>query len=205
MRAARVMVTLLLGEGAALGDGGDVGTVDGDDAVEDVAGFGDVVAVGDDADHVLVAAAGDGDVEAAAGRRRRGQADAGGDVAGLPAVLGRHVAEPDMLTGVVGGEGHVAVSALVGHGQRSVVADAGDGPGVSVADGLAGCGDEPPVVATCRHDVTDVGVLAAGDPCRRVGVEVAGVEAGLLDGAVDGVDVVVGRRHQGPVRAVGGW
>ena len=56
------MLTELCGEGAALGDGGNVGTVDGDDAVEDVAGFGNVIAVGDHADHVLVAAAGDGDV-----------------------------------------------------------------------------------------------------------------------------------------------
>ena len=190
------VLALLFGEGSALGDGGDVGAVDGDDAVEDVAGFGDVVAVGDDADHVLVAAAGDGDVEAAASRRRRGDADAGGDVVGFPAVLGRHVSEPDMLTGVVGGEGDVAVSALVGHGQRPVVADVGDGPGVPVADGLAGRGGEAAVVAACRHDVTDVGVFAAGDPGRRVGVEVAGVEAGLLDGVVDGVDVVVGRRHE---------
>ena len=111
-----------------------------------------------------------------------------------------------MLAGVLGGEGHVAVSALVGHGQRPVVADAGDGPGVPVADGFAGCGGEPAVVATGRDDVADVGVFAAGDPCRRVGVEVAGVEAGLLDGLVDGVDVVVGRRHQCcPFGRVGGW
>ena len=158
------VLALLLGEGAALGDGGDVGAVDGDDAVEDVAGFGDVVAVGDDADHVLVAAAGDGDVEAAAGRRRRGEADAGGDVVGLPAVLGRRVSEPDVLADVVGGEGDVAVSALVGHGHRSVVADGGDGPGVSVADRLTGRGGEAAVVAAGRHDVTDVGVFAAGDP-----------------------------------------
>ena len=85
---------------------------------------------------------------------------------------------------------------MVRHGQRSVVADGGDGPGVAVADRFAAGGDEAAVVAACRHDVTDVGVFAAGDPCRRVGVEVTGVEAGLLDGAVDGVDVVVGRRHQ---------
>ena len=101
-----------------------------------------------------------------------------------------------MLAGVVDGKGHVAVSPVVRHGQRPVIADASDGPGVSVADGLtAGCG-EPPVVAACRHDITDVGVFAAGDPCRRVGVEVTGVEPGLLHGAVDGVDVVVCRRHQ---------
>ena len=102
------------GECAALPDGGEVGSVDGDDGVEDVAGFGDVVAVGDDADQVLVAAAGDGDVQAAAGGGRRGEADAGGDGVGLLAVFGRGVAEPDVLAGVVGGEGDGAVSAVGG-------------------------------------------------------------------------------------------
>ena len=51
------------GEFSALGGGGDVGAVEGDDAVEDVAGFVEVVAVGDDEDGVVVAAAGE--------RRRR--------------------------------------------------------------------------------------------------------------------------------------
>ena len=59
-----------LGEGAALGGGGDVGPVDGEDGFEDVAGFGDVVALGDDTQGVGVAAAGGGDVEAAAGGGR---------------------------------------------------------------------------------------------------------------------------------------
>ncbi len=42
-----------MGEGAALGDGGDVGTVEGEDHLEGVSGFGDVGAVGDHAEQVL--------------------------------------------------------------------------------------------------------------------------------------------------------
>ena len=94
----------LLGESAALGDGGDVGAVEGEDAVEDVAGFGDVVAVGDDTQQVLVAAAGGGDVQAATSRRRRCQGDRVVDGVGLVAVFGRGVAESDVLVGVVGGQ-----------------------------------------------------------------------------------------------------
>ena len=86
-----------LGEGAALGGGGDVGAVDGEDGFEDVAGLGDVVAVGDDAQSVGVAAAGGGDVQAAAGGGRGDEGDGGVDGVGLPAVLGRCVAEPDVL------------------------------------------------------------------------------------------------------------
>ena len=47
---------MLVGEVAALGDGGDVGTVKGEDHLEGVSGFGDVVAVGDHAEQVLHAA-----------------------------------------------------------------------------------------------------------------------------------------------------
>ena len=40
-------------------------------------------------------------------------------------------------------------------------------------------GDEAAVVAAGRDDVADVGVFAAGDPCRNRRVEVAGGEAGV--------------------------
>ena len=65
---------VLFGEALALGDGGDVGPVDGEDAFEDVAGLGHVVAVGDDVDPVLLAAAGHRDVQAAAGGGVAGEA-----------------------------------------------------------------------------------------------------------------------------------
>ena len=55
-----------LGEGAALRGGGDVGPIDSDDGLEDVAGFRDVAAVGDYTDLVVVASTGGGDVQAAA-------------------------------------------------------------------------------------------------------------------------------------------
>ena len=111
-------------------------------------------------------------------------------------MLGRRVPQPDVVAAVVGGERDIAMSAVVGHGQRSIEADAGDGPGVTVADRFAAAGGEAAIVAAGGDDVTDVDVFAAGDRCRRFRVEVTGVEAGRLDGAVDGVDVVVGGRHQ---------
>ena len=65
----------LRGEGTALGDGGDVGAIGGDDPFENVAGFAHVVGVGDDVDAVVVAAAGHRHVQAATGGRRPGQGD----------------------------------------------------------------------------------------------------------------------------------
>ena len=56
-----------VGEVAALGDGGDVGPVVGQDALEDVTGLAQVGGLGDDVDPVLVPSAGGGDVEAAVG------------------------------------------------------------------------------------------------------------------------------------------
>ncbi len=54
-------------EGAPLGGRGDVDTVDGEDGLEHVAGLGDVVAVGDDTERVLVAAASRSHVSARGG------------------------------------------------------------------------------------------------------------------------------------------
>ena len=86
-----------LSEGAALRRCGDVGPVDGEDGFEDVAGFGHVVAVGDDTQRVGVAAAGGSDIQAAAGGGWGGEGDGGVDGVGLPAVLGGGVAEPHMI------------------------------------------------------------------------------------------------------------
>lgn len=61
-RCAGFVAARLFGEGASLGDCRDVGSVDGEDSIEDVAGLGDIVALGDDANQILVAAAGGGDV-----------------------------------------------------------------------------------------------------------------------------------------------
>ena len=127
-----------LGEVAALGDGGDVGAVVGEDAVEDVAGFGEVVGVGDDVDAVLVAAAGGADVEAAVGGGGGGEGDADVDGVALVAVFGGGVAEPDVLGDVVGRQGDGA-GRPAGDGERAVGMGGGDGPEVAVADGLTGC------------------------------------------------------------------
>ena len=59
-----------LGEGPALRRGGDVGAIGSEDGFEDVAGFGDVVAVGDHTDDVAFAAACGGDVQTTAGGGR---------------------------------------------------------------------------------------------------------------------------------------
>jgi hypothetical protein len=67
------------------------------------------------------------------------------------------------MADVVGGEGDVAVSRLVGGGDRAVVVDRGDGPGVAVADRLAPAGDEPAVVAAGRDDIAEMGDLASGE------------------------------------------
>jgi hypothetical protein len=101
-----------------------------------------------------------------------------------------------VLGDVVGGEGDVAVSAPVGHGQGPVGGDSGDGPGVAVADRFPAGRGEATVVAAGGDDVTDVGDLAAGDGDHQVTAQLTIGESGCLDCPVDGVDVVVARRHQ---------
>ena len=113
----------LLGEGTAVGGGGDVGPVGGDDAFEDVACLGGVVGVGDDEDEVLVSAAGHRHVQASSGGGRGGEGDAGGVGGGLVAGFGRRVAEADMLTDIVGGQPDGAVPVDPGDGQLPGVAD----------------------------------------------------------------------------------
>ena len=100
-----------------MGDGGDVVAVGSEHVLQDVAGFGDVGAGGDDADRVALTAAGGGDVQAAPGRFGAGQGDRCGDGVGLPAVLGGGVAEPHVLADVVDRQLHAAVSLLPGHGE----------------------------------------------------------------------------------------
>ena len=162
--ASREFVSaLLLGKDTALGDGGDVGSVEGDNALEDITSFGDVVGLGDDADLVAVPAPSGSHVQAAARRRRGDEGHGGGDGVGLVAVLGGRVTEPDVFGDVVSGQSDVAVAALMGHGERSVGTDAGDGPRVPVADRFSGRGEKATVVASGGDEVTDVGDFAAGD------------------------------------------
>ncbi len=83
--------------------GGVVGAVGGEDAFEDVDGVGDVVGVGDDADEVLAASAGDGDVQPATGGGGGGEGDGGSGGVGLVAGFGGGVAELRVFGDVVGG------------------------------------------------------------------------------------------------------
>ena len=66
------------------------------------------------------------------------------------------------------------MSVVLGHGQRAVGMDGGDGPRLPVADRLPGGGEQPAVVAAGGDDLTHVGPFPAGDHDRQVGVEVAG-------------------------------
>ena len=140
---------------------------------------------------LCVAAAGGGDVQAAAGRHRRDEREAVVDGVGLVAVLGRRVAQPDVVVDVVGGQGDGAVSLFTGHGQRTIGPDRRDGPGFPVADRLAGRGDQGAVVAAGGDNVADVSAFAAGDRRDPVRVEVSGGDSGGLDGVVDGVDMII--------------
>ena len=125
------------------------------------------------------------------------------DGVGLVAVLGRRVAQPDVVVGVVGGQGDGAVSPFTGHRQRTIGPDRRDGPGLPVADRLAGRRDQGAVVAAGGDNVTDVSVFAAGDRRGDVRVELSGGDSGGLDGVVDGVDMIIGGGDEGDGFAAG--
>ena len=192
----------LTGEIAALGDSGNVDAVVGQDVLEDVAGFG---GVGDDAEVVGVASSGRADVQAAVGGGTSDEFVGDVDGVALVAVLGRRVPQPDVLADVLGRQGDRAVSRDMGHDERAVVVDAGDGPPVAVADRLPCGGEELTVVAARDYDITDVSEFTAGDRRGAVGVEVAGVEAGVLDRVVERVDVRVRRRRDRDRLTGTGW
>ena len=189
LRAYRLPV--LLGELSALGDGGDVGAVGVHDGFEDVAGFGEVVGFGDDADVVVLLPAGHCHVQAATGGGRGGEGDAAGLVVGLVVGFGGRVAEADVLLDVAGREGDGAVSVELGDGHVAGVADQGHDPQLAVADDVTGGGVQLALVAAGCDDVTD-SRLTVGDHCCPGGVEVAVLDSALLDEVVDGVDVIVG-------------
>jgi hypothetical protein len=101
----------LAGEVAALGDGRDVGAVVGEDLFEDVTSLCRVI--GNDEQAVLLSSPRGGHVQAGVARGcvDDGQADVDG--VALVAVGGGGVAETDVGSGVVGGEGHLPVSVEV--------------------------------------------------------------------------------------------
>jgi hypothetical protein len=92
----------LSGEVSSLGDGRDVSAIVGKNGLENVAGVGEIVRVGDAVDAVLLAAAGGADVQAAVSGGGGDELDRDVDGVGLVAVLGSGVAETNMLPCVVG-------------------------------------------------------------------------------------------------------
>ena len=166
----------LAGEVAALGDGGDVGAVVGQDVLEDVAGFGRVGGVGDDEEVVGVASSGRADVQAAVGGGAGDELVGDVDGVALVAVLGRRVPQAGRARGHTR-PGRVTVPCPARWDTTSPPSssDAGDGPAVAVADRLTCGGEELTVVAAGHHDITDMRALAVSDRDGAVGVEVAGV------------------------------
>ncbi len=120
---------------------------------------------------------GGADVKTAVGGGAGGEFVGDVDGVALPAVLGRRVPQPDVLTGVVARERHFTVSIDVGREECSVGEGGGDDPPVAVADRFTRGGEELPVVAASDDDITDVGAFPRPDRPGLV-AEVAGVEAG---------------------------
>jgi hypothetical protein len=128
----------LVAEGFA---GGAFGGRPAHDLPEDFDGFeGPLVAVaggggvGDHADPVLVAAAGDADVEVLGAGGGVGDEDGSVDGEAFGFADGDGVGQRDVVGGVVGGEDNPAVAVEVGDDQCAVVAAGGDVPAVAVAD-----------------------------------------------------------------------
>jgi hypothetical protein len=124
------------------------------------------------------------------GRRRRQGRGTGGSV-GLVAGLGGGVAELHMFSDVAGGKGDGAVPVDAGHGQGPVGTDGVDGPVVAVADALSCRCSQESFVASCRDYITDRDLGAVAE-FEAVVAELTKRPAVVVDGVVDGIDVVVG-------------
>ena len=83
---------------------------------------------------------------------------------------------------------------------RTLAIGGRDQPLFPIPDGLTGAGGEPTVIAAGDHDLTHVSAFAAGDGDGGGRVQVTVGEAGVLDGVVQCVDVLVaaGRDRHGP-------
>ena len=114
----------------------------------------------------------------------------------LVARLGRGVSELHVFSDVAGGQGDGAVSVDAGHGERPVGTDGVDGPVVAVADALPRRCPQEPFVASCRDHITDrhLEAVAEFEACLA---ELTEFTAVIVDGGVDGSDVVIrGRRDR---------
>ena len=109
----------------------------------------------------------------------------------MVAGLGGGVAELDVFGDVASGQGDGAVTVDAGHGERSVGTDGVDGPVVAVSDALPHRCSQESFVASCRDHIADRDLEAVAE--FETGVaELAEGSAVVVDGGVDGVDVVVG-------------
>lgn len=84
--------------------------------------------------------------------RRTGYGEADVDGVGLPAVLGRRIAEADTLADVLDGHGDIAGTVAAVEGQAAVGMGGGEGPDLSVADRCRGASPSvttPPRRTTC--------------------------------------------------------
>ena len=168
-----------------------VGAVAGQDLLEDVDGVGDVVAVGDHQHEVLDLPTSDRHIQPATRGGRRRQSRGTGSGVGLVARLGGGVAELHMFGDVGGGQRDGAVAVDAGHRQGPVGTDGVNGPVVAVADALPCRRSQESFVAACRDHVPDRDLEAVAE--FEAGVaELAKLAAVVVDGGVDGVDVVIG-------------
>ncbi len=96
-----------------------------------------------------------------------------------------------MFSDVAGGQRDGAVAVDAGHGQRPVGTDGVDAPVVAVADALPHRGSQEPFVTACRDHITNRQLEAVAEFEASV-AELAEFTAVVVDGSVDGIDVVVG-------------
>ena len=94
----------LVGEGASLGNSGDVRPVMGQHGLQHVAGLGKIGGLGDDVDLVSLPSPGGPDVQPAVVGRGRDEGEGDVDGVALVAVLGGGIPEAHVLADVVGGQ-----------------------------------------------------------------------------------------------------
>ena len=169
-------------------EGGAVDPGAGEGGGEDVGGG--VFAVDGDVCVVGVAAAGEGDVDAAGVGGSVEVEDGVVDGAALVGVAGLGVAELDIVGHVAGGQ--LDGSCDPGGGDAAVGVDGGDGPVVAVADHVVLVGAKAAVVSAGDDLVALMQHVGAACEDGAVGVESACVEESSLGVLVEFFDGVVG-------------
>jgi hypothetical protein len=107
-----------------------------------------------------------------------------------------------VFSDVGGGQGDGAVAVDAGHGEGAVGTDGVDGPVVAVADALPCRCPKESFVAAGRDHITDRQLEAVAE--FEVGLaELTEFTAVVVDGGVDGIDVVIRGRRDRHVLAPG--